>query len=648
MSRGADATDPDQGVGEHEAEPADPAADGDGPDPIGDDSIDDDPVEPAATGEPGPEAAPESEPETAPEPDGEPDGPTREMRQVAGLTSGSVTELRTGSFQFHESESDVGFAVIVHEDGGVVAVPGTAEAHVDEILLVEPTPLHDSILNVGSACFTVRDPRPEPTATTRLAAVEDNRRPTPAIPVPDLTPVDVDPTQRRSTRFGALFAARAADGDEAPLDSGWWDFLDQVRDARSQVAERHRWLHPDPEELRSRVGRFDPGLWDRTRTHPMFGRVALAYATIPWQPRFDDPERIPTELHEPIREMSQLPWVPVTANLTHGPLGIAGSRPAVLAATRHVVLSLACLSAPADLAFSIVTAKGLIEDWSWTTALPNSLFPDDTDAFPIAVADGMVHFDGAGFEHQAVMQNEMGLIALAENADDLPDYCATVLQITADGRCQVSNHMGEQIAGTPIGVTAGFAASLAAAIADAVGDDDPILDARPPTPPPERQPRPPAPATSLATEIEPDRAADTVGPGAEPTPPSRETPPSIETLPEVEISSAAEAGSITVDLDTAPDPIRIVDRVPEDDAPPDGVEPGSDLDPDPDLDADPDLDVDPDLEADLDRKADGAGDEDLPDALNGALDPEPGDGEEPVTADEFADELGELFQPDDD
>ncbi len=463
MSVPADTTDPEDlldGAVDPGAEPP-AAADDLEPEPAIDHLPDDDEPNSAIDDEPTP-AIDDEEP---------PPSPLLEMRQVAGLTSGSVMDLHVGSFQFQESESEVGFAVIVHDDLSVIVVPGTAEAHVDEIPLVEATPLDASVLNVGSACFTVRPPRPAPGSETRLAAIEASRRRPGAIVVPDLTTAaDNGSTQTRSPRFGTLFSTAAED---AGLDGRWWAFLETIREARIQVAERHRWLHPDPEELRSRLERLDPGLWDRPREHPLFGRVALAYATIPWEPRFDDPDRIPTELHGPIREMSQLPWVPVTANLSHGPLGIAGSRPAVLAAARNVVLSLACLSAPIDIVFSIVTAKGLIEDWSWTTALPNSLFPDGTDTgFPIAVADGMVHFDGAGFEHEAVLRNELGLIALAESPDELPDYCGTVLQITSDGRCQVSNHLGEQVEGTPIGVTAGFAASLAASVAAAIGDDE--------------------------------------------------------------------------------------------------------------------------------------------------------------------------------
>lgn len=422
---------------------------------------------------------------------GQEPGPPLEMRQVAGLTAGSVIELRPGTFRFQESDVAVGFSVTV-QGSDVFVVPGETTAHVDEIELTEPTPLNDSVLNVGSACFTVRAARPAPSAEERLAILDTKHYRAGAIPVPELP---VDPaavTRYRSDRFGPLFAHPDGDPDaELELDHEWWRFLEQIRDIRCRVAERHRWLHPDPEELQSRLERMDPGLWDRGREHPLFGRVALAYATIPWEPRFDAPERIPTALHDPIREMSRLPWVPVTANIRHGPLGIAGSRAAVLAASRHVLLSLCSLTAPLDFALSIVTAKGLVDDWSWTASLPNSMFPDGSDdGFLIAVADGMTHFEGAGFSHEMVLRNEMGLIAVAETPEELPEYCATALIISPDGRCQVRNHLGEQVVGTPIGVTSELAAAVAEMITAAVGDTS-RAPHRPLPPPPERPSRTP-------------------------------------------------------------------------------------------------------------------------------------------------------------
>ncbi len=393
-----------------------------------------------------------------------------EMRQVAGLTAGSVMGLHAGAFEFNESEADLGFGLVVHGPDDVVVVPGTAQAQVDEFPVAAPIQLGDGILNVGTACFTVRSPRPEPTAQHRLAVLEETTRPANAILTPDVglgpEPDPIPPPPELAAVFGE---------DDAPeLGEHWWDFVGQILEVRSQVAERHRALHPDPEQLRSRLDRLDPGLWDRTIDHSLFARFALAYATIPWEPRFDFPERIPSELHGPIREISRLPWVPVTANLMHGPLGIVGSRAAVLAAARNAVLSLACLSSPTDLVFSIVTAKGLIDDWRWTSTMPNSLFVTRPETFPIVVADGMSHFEGAGLDPAKVLRNEMGLIVLAQSLDELPDYCGTILQISADGRCQVSNHMGEQALGTPIGVTAGFAGEAAVRLAGIIGDEQDV------------------------------------------------------------------------------------------------------------------------------------------------------------------------------
>lgn len=409
--------------------------------------------------------------------------PILEMRQVAGLTAGSVMDLHVGSFQFSETEGQesgepggqVGFSLVVRGPDDVVVVPGATSTFVDDLVAQEPTLLGRSLINVGSACFAVCPPRPAPTGHYRLAALEEARQPAEAIAVPDgLTD---DP----------------ADGGQ-PDNQGWSLLRQSIVEARHRVAERHRMLHPDPEQLKSRLDRMDPGLWDRGRDHPMFGRFALAYSTIPWEPRFDNPEGIPANLHEPIRELGRLPWVPVTANLLHGPVGLVGPRPAVLAAARNALLSLACLSAPFDIAFSIVTAKANVDAWSWSSALPDELFLNGSDAFPIAVADGMVHFEGAGFEHEAVLRNTLGLIVLGESIDELPEYCATVVQISPDGRCQVTNHLGEQVVATPIGITVALATDMAESVSQALRAGAP--------PPPEPEPEP-EPAVEVAAPKEP-------------------------------------------------------------------------------------------------------------------------------------------------
>ena len=146
-------------------------------------------------------------------------------------------------------------------------------------------------------------------------------------------------------------------------------------------------MHPDPEELKTRLTRLDPGLWERSRDHALFGRFGVGYATIPWEPKFDNPELIPEVLHEPIVEMSLLPWVPVTANLLYGPLGIVGKRAARLAACRHAILSLAALSVPGEIRFAIRSGNNTATSWNWARALP-PVMTDDENPYVVTIIDG--------------------------------------------------------------------------------------------------------------------------------------------------------------------------------------------------------------------------------------------------------------------
>ncbi len=396
--------------------------------------------------------------------DGAPADVLLEMRQVAGLTSGTVMPLHSGLFQFRESDRDIGFSLAVQDVDTVMVVPGSVDALVDQAPVTEAMPIGESVLHVGSACFTVRPPRPPATAASIVATIEAARQPTPAIEVPSFIEDQQTTGSGRDSFLSSLFSRQTSETSDLELNAQAWAFLQSIRQTRNATADRHRLLHPNPEELRTRLGRLEPGLWERGVDHPLFGRFAVAYCTIPWEPRFDEPEQIPEELYEPIENMSFLPWVPVTANLLYGPLGIVGSRSAALATARSAVLSLAALSVLGDLEFSIVTSKNLVEDWKWTSVLPPSLFPTDSTGYCVALADGLLHFERAGFSHESVQNNEMGLIVLGESVEDMPDYCGTVLVINDDGTCQVTNHLGERVDGTPIGVTTAFASETGSVI----------------------------------------------------------------------------------------------------------------------------------------------------------------------------------------
>lgn len=406
------------------------------------------------TPEPGPTAR-----EPADDPQLQPPVLDLEMRQVAGLTAGSAMPLTLGkTYEFSESTKGVSFGVQVLDDGQVIVLPGSARAIVNEVEVTEPTFLGDGILQVGSACFSVRPVRPPSSTTSRLETLQDN------LPAP-----------------GAITVPPLGESSGIPPAGGWIGdpttpasaFLHTVRRTRDTVAERHRLTHPDPEEIKSRLAGLEPGLWERSIDHRLFGRFGVAYASIPWQPRFDTPELIPRQLHQAIADMSLLPWVPVTANLKRGPLGIVGSRAATLACVRHAVLSLATLTAPGDIGFWVVTGRSHLEDWQWTMSLPVSMSPEGGATFMVAVVDGMDHVEKAGLDWDEIAAGRTGLIALATEEAELPEGCGTVLGLHADGSADITNHLGETVPGTPIGVTQAFALDMASRIADIVADIDP-------------------------------------------------------------------------------------------------------------------------------------------------------------------------------
>ena len=100
------------------------------------------------------------------------DGDHLEMRQVAGLTAGSMMKLGVGrAFEFNESNDGGTFSLRVLENGAVVVHPGSARAVVDEIEIEEPMLIGDALLNVSSACFSVRRPRPPASTESRMESI---------------------------------------------------------------------------------------------------------------------------------------------------------------------------------------------------------------------------------------------------------------------------------------------------------------------------------------------------------------------------------------------------------------------------------------------------------------------------------------------
>jgi len=135
---------------------------------------------------------------------------------------------------------------------------------------------------------------------------------------------------------------------------------------------------PDPAELIRRACTPDAALWQRRRVGERFLdlRVGLTdrRADIALQrASTDQPEPVPPTVHD----------VPVTVALRRvGVLGIAAPRDALLAQIRALLVQIAALHSPGDLALTVLTGADTADDWWWATWLPHTRPPaDQAEAF---------------------------------------------------------------------------------------------------------------------------------------------------------------------------------------------------------------------------------------------------------------------------
>ncbi len=374
--------------------------------------------------------------------DGEGEPSYLEMRQIAGLSAGSSMRLTHGTYKFKDA-----FSLNVSEDGRVTVLPGNSDIRVNDVKVVQPTSLGNSILNVGSARFTVLPPRPD---DPYAQEIEPNERS--IITVPDFPLTKA----QKSTWFAK------SQTPDASLDTLSWEFIQEIRANRDEDARLHRLLHPDPEELAYRIRAGQKRVLNRDHNHTYFGRFSIAYGPIPWTPRFDRPEAIPSQLGTKIQELRTLASVPITHNILSGPLAIVGPRQAALASARHCILSLAALSKPGDIELKVITTdKHRNQDWGWITELPSWVSARD-NTYRTVIADGMRNFELAGLNHRDAEANNIGLIIVAESVKDIPAYTSVVLQVSDSGLSKATNQRQESIEGTPIGIKEKHAKELAA------------------------------------------------------------------------------------------------------------------------------------------------------------------------------------------
>lgn len=376
-----------------------------------------------------------------------------ELRQVAGLTSGAVIDLIQDTYDFAEGDDEAGFSLSVDDDGNVVVIPGSVPASIDGEPVAEPTLLGEGVLDVATARFTAQPQRAR-LSPSELAQRQVNAElEEPPIAVPDDL-VDVDGDDG-SGRRGFKRKRDRLD------DAANWEFFETVHQARDRQAERERHLHPDPTGLIDLVTTQAPWLGSRSYDHPQFGAVSIMLADLPWLPDFDDIRAIPDSVGFGLQPLLVLPSVPVVADLMLGPLGIVGSRAAATACARHLMTSLYAASTE-DLRLHVVTSAERREQWEWARSLapaaPLALADNEQS---VVVIDGMELFAEAGFDHADAIERRVSAVILADAVDQLPSYCATVLQIADNGSGILTNHRGDVIHGTPIGIPGSIAAGLA-------------------------------------------------------------------------------------------------------------------------------------------------------------------------------------------
>lgn len=382
-----------------------------------------------------------------------------ELRQIAGLTAGNTMDLDATRYNFAESDGEVGFSIEVDENERVMVLPGSADASIDTVPVTEPTPLGSGILDVGSGRFLIRPRRERKRATDWLDQHEIVDQPEPEIAVPgDLAdPIieEVEPTSRRRFPWPRPVASTVE-----TLDVTTWEFIEKVRETRADVAERERYLHPDPAELAVRAKARAPILGIRPPGHTLFAKVGVMMADMPWIPKFDDINDIPESLGPQLKPLLSLPSVPIVADLTVGPLGIAGSRQAALACARHIIVSLYGVST-SDIHLHLAYADSERDAWEWASEITEEPPSADEKGFTVVIADGMDSFERTGIDQQDAIDAKAGMVVLADSVEALPSYCGSVLQVDLVGGGLLTNHHGHVITGTPIGITENFASEVA-------------------------------------------------------------------------------------------------------------------------------------------------------------------------------------------
>jgi len=145
-------------------------------------------------------------------------------------------------------------------------------------------------------------------------------------------------------------------------------FVIELGEAHSTETRIRRESICSIDDLRTRVQRIDPRLWERRPAHEDFMAIPIGTGCVCWEPPL---AQVPSEdLTAAIHGFSQLHDVPISIDLRAGEMvGVAGERRAALSIVRHLIVQAAVHHGPADVSISVLSEHSA--DWDWVKWLPH-------------------------------------------------------------------------------------------------------------------------------------------------------------------------------------------------------------------------------------------------------------------------------------
>lgn len=164
-------------------------------------------------------------------------------------------------------------------------------------------------------------------------------------------------------------------------------WIEEVKAAKKRIAELVRvqrvdsWYdHPDPLRIRDIAVRPLARLWERRHGDRDALVTRVGAGELPLNAQIQGGART-----DEVVEVGVAP-VPVTVDLSTGPVGIAGNTDAVRSVARSMIASLATLRSPRDLKIVLLCDEQNEDQWSWLSWLPHNT-PDSGPAAMIGNTD---------------------------------------------------------------------------------------------------------------------------------------------------------------------------------------------------------------------------------------------------------------------